>query len=193
MPSHLWLAKGGIVTNSGLRRRPGPRNHASRGNKEPSRVLAWLKGLQGGGSRSDGGNRKIPAPTQGFGIKYSTPLAAGRSGGAAHPCPVNDLADSGAVTGPAEPSGNPIRCPTVEHLAQEKRTSMAWFIQRGRHFCRRQFTHGDSHDQKRPHLCPLDQERGRGQHVAELHVHHAQCQYHLGRRFSLAPISRAGR
>ena len=128
MPSHLWLAKGGIVTNSGLRRRPGPRNHASRGNKEPSRVLAWLKGLQGGGSRSDGGNRKIPAPTQGFGIKYSTPLAAGRSGGAAHPCPVNDLADSGAVTGPAEPSGNPIRCPTVEHLAQEKRTSMAWFI-----------------------------------------------------------------
>jgi hypothetical protein len=44
------------------------------------------------------------------------------------PCPVNDLADSGAVTGPAEPSGNPIRCPTVEHLAQEKRTSMAWFI-----------------------------------------------------------------
>jgi hypothetical protein len=34
----------------------------------------------------------------------------------------------------------------------------------------RQSAHGDRYDQKRPYLCPLDQERGGGQHVANLHA-----------------------
>ena len=52
--------------------------------------------------------------------------------------------------------------------------------QRRWHICGRQFAHGDSHAQQRPHLCPLDRERARGQHVGELHVH-AQWQRHPGR------------
>jgi hypothetical protein len=47
-------------------------------------------------------------------------------------------------------------------------------------FCGGHFGNGDSHAQQRLHVCPLDRERARGQHVRELHVH-AQCQRHPGR------------
>jgi hypothetical protein len=58
--------------------------------------------------------------------------------------------------------------------------------QRWRHNCGRQFAHGDSRAQRRPHLCPLDPEWARGQHLAELYVHAPQRQCHPSRRFSLA-------
>ena len=50
--------------------------------------------------------------------------------------------------------------------------------QRRWHICGRQFGRSDRHAQRHPQLCQLDTEREGGQHVGELHVHHAQRQYH---------------
>jgi hypothetical protein len=43
-----------------------------------------------------------------------------------------------------------------------------------------------------PQLYPWDQERQRGQHIADLHVHDAQCQCHSGRCFSLSGAPQIG-